>query len=119
MGKSHPRHRRKTGLKPGVGKRERTIAECATLGEVRANVDRLDREIVRLLAHRGRYVLQAARFKKTKAEVHAPGRVEQVVENVRRYAAEFGAPADVVEKGYRVLIEGFTETELAAHATGK
>lgn len=102
-----------------MGRSERTIAECANLDEVRANIDGLDREIVRLLAERGRYVMQAARFKRTKADVHAPSRVEQVLANVRKFAAEYGAPADVVEKGYRVLIEGFTEQELAAHRTGK
>ena len=89
--------------------------ECANLDEVRANIDRLDREIVRMLAERGQYVVQAAKFKKTEADVHAPARVEQVVGNVRKYAVEFGAPADVVERGYRVLIEGFTQKELAAH----
>ncbi len=94
---------------------DHALARCASLDEVRSNIDRLDREIVRLLAERGKYVLQAARFKKTKADVHAPARVEQVVANVRKYAAEYGAPADVVERGYRVLIAGFTEQEFAAH----
>ena len=89
--------------------------KCASLDEVRAHIDRLDREVVRLLAERGKYVVQAARFKKTEADVRAPDRVEQVVANVRRYAAEFGAPASVVERGYRVLIEGFTAEEMAAH----
>lgn len=91
--------------------------KCASLDEVRANIDRLDREIVRLLAERGNYVLQAARFKKTEADVYAPARVEQVVANVRRYAVEYGAPAGVVERGYRALIEGFTAEEMAAHRT--
>ena len=91
------------------------VPECASLEEVRANIDRLDREIVRLLAERGKYVVHAARFKKTASEVQAPARVEQVIANVRRHAGEFGAPADVVERGYRVLIEGFTAEELAAH----
>lgn len=89
--------------------------ECANLDEVRANIDRLDREIVRMLAERGQYVVQAAKFKKTEADVPAPARVEQVIGNVRKYAVEFGAPVDVVERGYRVLIEGFTQKELAAH----
>ena len=95
------------------------MGECASLEETRANIDRLDREIVRLLAERGKYVVHAARFKKTAADVHAPARVEQVVANVRNHAAEYGAPADVVERGYRVLIEGFTAEELAAHGPPK
>ena len=92
-----------------------TVADCASLSEVRSNIDRLDREIVRLLAERGKYVIQAARFKGTAADVHAPARVEEVAANVRRYAEEFGASADVIERGYRILIAGFTEAELAAH----
>jgi isochorismate pyruvate lyase len=91
------------------------IQECANLDEVRDHIDRLDREIVKLLAQRGKYVIQAARFKQTKSDVHAPARVEQVVAKVRKHAEEFGAPPDVVESGYRVLIEGFTQKELEAH----
>jgi len=95
------------------------VQDCASLEEVRANIDRLDREIVRLLAERGRFVVHAARFKNTESEVLAPARVEQVVANVRRYAGEYGAPEDVVARGYRVLIEGFTAEELSAHRRGK
>ena len=36
-----------------------------SLDQVRAQIDRLDRQIVALLAERGEYVRQAARFKKT------------------------------------------------------
>lgn len=93
------------------------VFACANLEEVRANIDRLDHEIVKLLAERGKYVVQAARFKQTKADVHAPARVEQVVANVRKYAIEYGASAEVVEQGYRVLIAGFTQQELAAHGS--
>lgn len=92
-----------------------SVKQCESLGEIRSNIDRLDRDIVRLLAERERYVVQAARFKKTASDVHAPDRVEEVVANVRRHAAQFGASADVIEKGYRVLVAGFTETELTAH----
>ena len=42
---------------------------CKTLGEVRSNIDRLDRDIVRLIAERGRYVHEAARFKIGRAHV--------------------------------------------------
>ena len=41
------------------------------------------RDIVALLAERGRYVLAAARFKRSADEVRAPQRVEQVVAKVR------------------------------------
>jgi isochorismate pyruvate lyase len=46
---------------------------CRSLDEVRAHIDRLDREIVQLLSARGYYVSEAARFKTSSADVAAPG----------------------------------------------
>ena len=37
---------------------------CQSLSEVRTNIDRIDKELVRLMAERGQYVHEAARFKK-------------------------------------------------------
>jgi isochorismate pyruvate lyase len=88
------------------------IQPCESLDEVRAQIDRLDRAIVELLAERGQYVRQAARFKKTSADVHAPQRVEQVMARVRALADEFGGDADVVERVYRAMIAAFTDAEL-------
>lgn len=104
----------------GVGNMAASLAQgtkkCESLAEVRAEIDRLDRAIVTLLAERGGYVLQAARFKRDAAAVHAPDRVEQVVAGVRALAGELGADADVVEQGYRALIRAYTEAELREHA---
>lgn len=86
--------------------------QCRSLADVRAEIDRLDRAIVGLLAERGGYVLAAARFKRSAADVHAPGRVEQVIAQVRRAAEDAGGMPDVVERGYRALIEAFTEAEM-------
>ena len=88
------------------------VQPCESLDEVRAQIDRLDRAIVELLAERGQYVRQAARFKKTSADVHAPKRVEQVIARVRALADEFGGDADVVERVYRAMIAAFTDAEL-------
>ena len=60
--------------------------DCRSLAQVRAEIDRLDEQIVRLLAERGGYVLAAARFKNSADEVRAPQRVEQVIDNVRALA---------------------------------
>lgn len=88
-------------------------AHCASLADVRREIDRLDRDIVRLLAERGQYVLAAARFKRNEAEVQAPDRVEQVIANVLRLAEAEGAIPDVVERGYRALIAAYTDAERA------
>ena len=89
--------------------------ECSNLTEVRANIDRLDRQIVSLLAERGGYVLQAARFKKEIGDVAAPQRVAAVIQNVRRIAIETGALPDMVEETYRTLIAAFIKAEHAEH----
>ena len=60
---------------------------CANLAEVRENIDRLDRQIVALLAERGRYVKDAARFKRDAFQVSAPARQAQVFAHVRELAA--------------------------------
>ena len=89
--------------------------ECSSLEEVRGHIDTLDREIVALLAARGHYVRQAARFKRTTDDVRAPQRVEQVIAKVRALAEQTGAAPDVIEAIYRTMIAAFTEQELQEH----
>jgi len=89
---------------------------CQNIEEVRTNIDRLDRQIVTLLAERGAYVKQAAKFKKTTADVKAPQRVEQVISKVTALAVELGASSSVTEHVYRAMIAGFINAELAEHA---
>ena len=48
------------------------VIACTSLDEIRLQIDRLDRALVALVAERGAYVAQAARFKKNRAEVEAP-----------------------------------------------
>lgn len=93
------------------------IIPCASLLEVRANIDRLDRQMLALLAERAAYVRQAAAFKKNEAEVAAPQRVEQVIARVKAIAAEFGAPPAVAEVTWRAMIAAFINVERATHAS--
>ena len=93
-----------------------SVTECRDLDEVRANINRIDRELVRLLAERGAYVRQAARFKQSTDDVRAPARVEQVIQRVRALAEEHGASPDLVEGVYRTMIARFIDEELREHA---
>lgn len=38
--------------------------ECKDLEEVRSNIDKIDNQIVKLIAERGSFVKQASKFKK-------------------------------------------------------
>jgi len=89
---------------------------CTSIEDVRSNIDRIDRQIVALLAERGIFVKQAARFKKTTDDVKAPQRVEQVIAKVMALSQELGANPSVTEQVYRAMISGFISAELTEHA---
>ena len=90
--------------------------KCNSIDAVRANIDRIDRQVVTLLAERGEYVKQAAKFKKTTDDVKAPQRVEQVIAKVKALSEELGANQAVTEQVYRAMISAFINAEMAEHA---
>jgi isochorismate pyruvate lyase len=87
-------------------------AECETMADIRAEIDRLDEELVALFAERVAYIDRAAEIK---AGVGLPARinsrVEEVVANVRRHAEARGLPPEKLEKLWRKLIDWSIERE--------
>ncbi|VDC18949.1 Salicylate biosynthesis protein PchB [Pseudogemmobacter humi] len=84
----------------------REAEDCRTMGEIRAGIDRIDTDLVRLFAERARYIDRAARIKaETDLPARIGSRVEEVVANVRRHALREGLPPDLVEKLWRRLID--------------
>ncbi|WP_322906859.1 chorismate mutase [Paenibacillus sp. SGZ-1009] len=90
--------------------------KCESLDEVRACIDRLDRQIVQLLSERSQYVKQAAAFKQDTDAVKAPARVEAVIAKVRQLAATYDLNPQIAEQVYRAMIGAFIEDELQEHA---
>jgi isochorismate pyruvate lyase len=84
---------------------------CASLVEVRDNIDRLDRQIIALMAERGKYVAEAGRFKADPAAVSAPARVEAIIAKVKTIAREDGLAESVAERSYRAMIAAFEDYE--------
>ncbi|WP_321803399.1 chorismate mutase [Burkholderia sp. BCC1988] len=84
---------------------------CKTLSEVRENIDRIDRQIVRLMAERGRYVHEAARFKANTAQVDAPQRAEAVVQKAMSLAKEEGLSPRIAGVTYRAMVQEFIDYE--------
>lgn len=93
-----------------------TFRPCASLEEVRAEIDRLDRAIVPLIAARLDFALQAARFKSSDDDVRAPVRVDAVIANVRKLAGECGAPEAAIERVYRALVAAMIDVEFASRS---
>jgi isochorismate pyruvate lyase len=86
---------------------------CATLGDVRKNIDRIDRDLIRLMAERQNYVGEAGRFKKDPAAVSDPARVDAIIARVRADAAAQGLDPTVADKTFRAMIAGFEDYERA------
>lgn len=80
--------------------------------DVRAAIDALDHDIVQLLAKRLRYVDAAARIKQRRDQVRDDERVAAVIDRVHSTASAAGAPAELIARVYRNLIEGCIAYEL-------
>jgi isochorismate pyruvate lyase len=86
--------------------------DCKSLKDVRSNIDRIDNEIIRIIAERGDYVRQASKFKKDAQDVKSSDRVEAVIQKVRLLSEKYGANPDMAEELYRKMIAGFIDMEM-------
>jgi isochorismate pyruvate lyase len=89
---------------------------CASLAEVRSEIDVIDRQLVGLIARRSGYVSRAAAFKADSTAVRAPDRVAQVMAKATTLADAAGAPKPVVAAVFTAMIDAFIAQELAMHA---
>lgn len=86
--------------------------ECTTLQDIRAEIDRIDREVIAAFSQRFAYVKAAAKFKTNEASVKASDRFAAMLKQRREWAAAEGLNPDVIEKLYRDLVTHFIEEEL-------
>ena len=85
---------------------------CKNIREVRNNINNIDEQIVKLIALRGSFVKQAAKFKKDSNDVKAPKRVEEVINKVKNIARLNGGNEELVENVYRTMIDSFINLEM-------
>ncbi|CAN5321179.1 chorismate mutase [soil metagenome] len=88
-------------------------ADCASMTDVRAGVDALDRQIVALLAGRFAYMRAAARIKPERGHVRDEARKRQVIAQAGAEAERLGIPVDVVEALWEQLVEASIRYEMA------
>jgi isochorismate pyruvate lyase len=90
-----------------------TVARtCADMGEVRREIDRIDRQLIRLVAERTGYIAEAARIKTCETTVRDEARIEDVVAKVKAEAAAHGLDADLAETVWRALVEASIAHEM-------
>ncbi|ABS64130.1 Chorismate mutase [Parvibaculum lavamentivorans DS-1] len=87
------------------------MVKCNTMPEVRSEIDRIDRELVRLLAERQTYIEQAGAIKGERSAVRDEARIEDVVAKVLAEAERAGLSPAIAEPLWRLLIEKSIEHE--------
>jgi isochorismate pyruvate lyase len=78
--------------------------DCSTKQEVRAEIDRIDAALVRLLAERFAYVRRMAELKATPDEAVVPARVDEVLDRVAAHAGAAGLDPDLARELWARLI---------------
>lgn len=75
------------------------------MSEVRNEIDRLDRELVKLLSERQRYIERAAEIKSDRAAVRDEERINDVVGKVLEEARRSGLSVEIAEPVWRTLVD--------------
>ena len=83
----------------------RAPEQCRDMAELRAEIDRLDRELVAMLAERQRYIERAEEIKQDRNVVRDEARIEDVVAKVLIAARKAGLDPKIAEPVWRTLIE--------------
>ncbi len=86
--------------------------KCTSMEEVRREIDRIDEQMVELLAERFTYVDRAWQLKMgTEEGATVPWRIQQVIDKVRAKAEEKGLPPALAEALWRQMIGWFIQYE--------
>lgn len=86
--------------------------DCASMDEVRVEIDRLDAALIELVAERFQYVDRAWQIKQGGPEgALVPWRVQQVIDKVKAEAKRKGLPPELAEAMWRQMIGWFIQYE--------
>ncbi len=87
-------------------------AKCSDMTQVRAGVDKIDAQLVELLAVRFAYMDAAARIKTERIAVRDEARKQQVLANVKDAARSAGISTELVGDLWELLVEASIAYEL-------
>lgn len=88
-------------------------SRCQSMADVRAEIDRLDRALVALLAERQTYIERAAEIKTSRGAVHDQARIDDVVAKVLSAAKDAGLSPAIAEPVWRTLVDHCIAHEFA------
>ena len=79
---------------------------CHVMADIRCEIDRVDRALVRLLAERLTYIERAGHIKKDRTVVHDEARIADVLAKVKAACERESFPFAIAEPVWRALMEG-------------
>ncbi|MDD3078597.1 MAG: chorismate mutase [Paludibacter sp.] len=85
---------------------------CNNKEEVRSQIDKIDKEIIRMFAKRFEYVNAIVKFKKDTESIIAQERKDEVILKRGLWAEEFGLDKKTFETIYNCLIDSNIQKEL-------
>jgi isochorismate pyruvate lyase len=80
-------------------------ADCYTKEEVRAEIDRIDSQLIGLLAERFAYVRRMAALKREPSDAYDRQRIEAILSRVRAEAEARGLDPDLAQSLWQQLID--------------
>lgn len=87
--------------------------ECKNIEDIRAQIDAIDKLILKALGLRFQFVKEVVKFKNKDFEsIKAQDRYEMVLNKRREWAVENGLNPDVIENIYKELIHHFIDEEM-------
>jgi isochorismate pyruvate lyase len=95
------------------------MKQCTTLEEAREKIDKVDEEIVKLIAERNNYIKQIAHFKTSVEEIKAEERIADVISSVREQAISLGLSPNLINELYVKMIDAMVESEVAEFNNAK
>jgi len=95
------------------------IKKCNSLEEAREEIDKLDEQIVELIAARNAYIRQLAHFKNSVDEIKAEDRIADVINRARAKAIELDLSPNLINDLYLRMIDAMVDSEVAEFKNAK
>lgn len=95
------------------------VKKCDTLEEARKEIDKVDEQIVELIAKRNAFIKQLAHFKDSVDEIKAEDRIAAVISRAREQAISLGLSPNLINDLYVRMIDAMVESEVAEFKNAK
>ncbi len=95
------------------------IKKSNSLEDAREHIDKIDNQIVELIATRNAYIKQIAHFKTSVDEIKAKDRIDDVINRMRSRAIELDLSPNLINDLYIRMIDAMVDTEVAEFQNAK